>query len=70
MKGQITTCDHAVIELPSLLSCDVMYTGTVPCDSFTVKCLYTAALEPVLRRAADFPDGRGNRAAAGNRGRV
>lgn len=26
----------------------------MPCDSFTVTCLYTAALEPVLRRAAGF----------------
>lgn len=54
MKGQITTCDHVVFELPALLSWDVAYTGTVPCDSFTVTCLYTAALEPVLRRAAGF----------------
>lgn len=54
MTGRITTCDHAEFDLPELLTWDVTYTGTVPCDSFTVTCLYTANMEPVLRRAAGF----------------
>jgi hypothetical protein len=54
MTGRITTCDHSSFDLPALLTWDVTYTGTVPCDSFAVTCLYTASLEPVLRRAAGF----------------
>lgn len=54
MTGRITTCDHSNFNLPALLTWDVTYTATVPCDSFSVTCLYTAALEPVLRRAAGF----------------
>lgn len=54
MRGRIATCDHESFDLPALLSWDVTYTGAVPCDCFTVTCLYTAAMEPVLRRAAGF----------------
>lgn len=54
MTGRITTCNHGMFDLPALLTWDVCYTGTVPCDSFTVTCLYTAEMEPVLRQAAGF----------------
>lgn len=54
MTGRITTYDHSNFDLPALLTWDVTYTGTVPCDSFTVTCAYTAVLEPVLRRAVGF----------------
>lgn len=52
VRGRITTCDHKIFELPELLSWDVRYTGSVPCDSYQVTFSYTAELEPVLRRAA------------------
>lgn len=54
MTGRIITCDHTVCDLPALLTWEVAYTGAVPCDSFSVTCLHTADLEPVLRRAAGF----------------
>ncbi len=54
MTGRITTCDHSNFNLPALLTWDVTYTAAVPCDSFTVTCLYTAAMEPVLNRAVGF----------------
>lgn len=54
MTGRIITCDHTTYDLPALLEWNVTYTGTVPCDSFSVTCLHTADLEPVLRRAAGF----------------
>ena len=54
IRGRITTCDHKIFELPELLSWDVRYTGSVPCDSYKVTFSYTAELEPVLRRAAGF----------------
>ena len=36
IRGRITTCDHKIFELPELLSWDVRYTGSVPCDSYQV----------------------------------
>lgn len=54
MTGRITTCDHRIYDLPALLTWNAAYTGAVPCDSFSVTCLYTAELEPVLRRAEGF----------------
>ena len=54
IRGRITTCDHKIFELPELLSWDVRYTGSVPCDSYKVTFSYTAELEPVLRQAAGF----------------
>lgn len=46
MKGYLTTCDGAQFELPTLLKWEFSYTGSVPCDSFTLKCAY----EPRWRR--------------------
>lgn len=40
MKGYLTTCDGAQFELPTLLKWEFSYTGSVPCDSFTLKCAY------------------------------
>lgn len=54
IQGRITTCDHKVYALPPLLTWDVCYTGSVPCDSCTVTFPYTAEMEPGLRRAAGF----------------
>lgn len=51
MKGYLTTCDGAQFELPTLLKWEFSYTGSVPCDSFTLKCAYEPAMAEVLRRA-------------------
>ena len=52
MKGYLTTCDGAQFELPTLLKWEFSYTGSVPCDSFTLRCAYEPAMAEVLRRAA------------------
>ena len=44
MKGYLTTCDGAQFELPALLKWEFSYTGSVPCDSFTLKCAYEPAM--------------------------
>ena len=54
MKGYITTCDGAQFELPTLLQWEFSYTGSVPCDSFTLRCPYEAAMAETLRRAVRF----------------
>ena len=54
MKGYITTCDGAQFELPTLLQWEFSYTGSVPCDSFTLRCTYEAAMAETLRRAVRF----------------
>ena len=51
MKGYLTTCDGAQFELPTLLKWEFSYTGSVPCDSFTLRCAYEPAMAEVLRRA-------------------
>ena len=54
MKGYITTCDGVQFELPTLLQWEFSYTGSVPCDSFTLRCPYEAAMAETLRRAVRF----------------
>ena len=54
MKGYLTTCDGVQYELPTLLKWEFSYTGSVPCDSFTLKCAYEPAMAEVLRRAVRF----------------
>ena len=54
MKGYLTTCDGAQFELPTLLKWEFSYTGSVPCDSFTLKCAYEPAMAEVLRLAVRF----------------
>lgn len=54
MKGYLTTCDGVQFELPTLLKWEFSYTGSVPCDSFTLKCAYEPAMAEVLRRAVRF----------------
>ena len=54
MRGYITTCDGAQFELPTLLRWEFSYTGSVPCDSFTLRCPYEAAMAGTLRRAVRF----------------
>ena len=54
MTGRIFTSDHKVYDLPALLSWNVVHTGGVPCDSYTVRFLYEKEMTPVLRLAAGF----------------
>ena len=69
MKGYLTTCDGAQFELPTLLKWEFSYTGSVPCDSFTLKCAYEPAMAEVLRRAVHGERGRYGR-ICGRCGRV
>ena len=54
MKGYITTCDGVQFELPTLLRWELSYTGSVPCDSFSLRCPYDPAMAETLRRAVRF----------------
>ncbi len=54
MTGRIFTCDHRVYDLPELLSWEVVHTGTVPCDSYSVTFLYDRSMAEALKLAAGF----------------
>ena len=54
MTGRIFTSDHRVYDLPELLSWEVVHTGTVPCDSYSVAFLYDRSMVEALRLAAGF----------------
>ena len=54
MTGRIFTCDHRVYDLPELLEWEVVHTGTVPCDSYSVTFLYDECMAEALRLAAGF----------------
>ena len=45
MKARIITCTHQVLELPALLEWNVVHTGGVPCDSFSVTFFYDASMK-------------------------
>ena len=54
MTGRIFTSDHRTYDLPELLSWEVVHTGSVPCDSFSVTFLYDRSMAEALRLAAGF----------------
>lgn len=54
MTGRIVTCDHKIYNLPSLLDWEILLTGSVPCDSFSVTCLWSPEMARSLRDAASF----------------
>lgn len=54
MTGRVETADGKVYELPALLEWRLRRTGGVPCDSFRVKCLYSAEMGEVLKAACRF----------------
>lgn len=54
MIGRIFTSDHKVYNLPVLLSWNVVHTGGVPCDSYSIKFLYETEMAPILHSAAGF----------------
>ena len=57
MTGRIFTSDHRTYDLPELLSWEVVHTGSVPCDSFSVTFLYDRSMAEALRLAAGFTAG-------------
>lgn len=54
MKGYITTCDGAEYALPTLREWEITWTGSVPCDSFALRCPYESEMAETLRRAVCF----------------
>lgn len=54
MTGRIITCDHRTFDLPPLTQWQVTYTGSVPCDSYSVTFPYRADMAEILHRAAGF----------------
>lgn len=54
MRGRIITCDHRTFDLPPLTAWKVTYTGTVPCDSYSVTFPYEPEMAEALHLAAGF----------------
>ena len=54
MTGYLETCGGTQYELPALLRWEMSYTGGVPCDSFSVTCLYDPKLFAVLPEVCRF----------------
>ena len=54
MTGRVETADGKVYELSTLLEWRLRRTGGVPCDSFRVKCLYSAEMGEALKAACRF----------------
>lgn len=54
MTGYIITSDHHIWALPALLSWQITYTGSVPCDCFSVTFPYEAEMMERLHLAAGF----------------
>lgn len=54
MIARLITCDKQVVTLPKLLAWKITYTGTVPCDCFSVTCPCTSQLAALLHRAETF----------------
>lgn len=54
MTGRIITCREQIYELPELLAWNVSYTGSVPCDCYTVSFPYQPDMAEPLRLAAGF----------------
>ena len=50
----LETYDGERYQLPMLVEWDLTYTGSVPCDSMAVTCLYDQGMSDVLPRATRF----------------
>ena len=61
MRGRLFTCGGKGYDLPPLLRWEILRTGSVPCDSFSVTFPYDAAMAEALRTASEFQalDGAG-----------
>ena len=54
MNGRIVTCDQKAWLLPPLLEWNLLRTGSVPCDAFSVTCVYTPDMAERLHQAVSF----------------
>ncbi|MEG0778965.1 MAG: hypothetical protein RRY95_05185 [Oscillospiraceae bacterium] len=54
MTGELIAYGGGVYPMPTLLSWTLTYTGGVPCDSFSVTCLYDKKWEAVLPKLYRF----------------
>lgn len=54
MKAVMETGAGAAYELPQLLQWEISLTGSVPCDSFSVSCLYEREMQRVLPEVIRF----------------
>lgn len=54
MTVTLDTYDGERYQLPMLLEWDVIYTGSVPCDSISLVCLYDSEMAAVLPKATRF----------------
>lgn len=54
MTGRIITCKEQLYDLPELLAWTVSYTGSVPCDCYSVSFPYQPDMAEPLRLAAGF----------------
>lgn len=54
MRGRLFTCDGKVYDMPALMRYALTYTGGVPCDSFFVRCAYSAPMAEILPRVTRF----------------
>ena len=53
-EGILTCWDGRVLALPALLSCTLEYTAGVPCDGFSLRCLWDQGMEKSLADAVRF----------------
>lgn len=54
MTGYLEEYDGARYQLPQLLEWELTYTAGVPCDSFSVRCVYVPEMGEHLHRAVEF----------------
>lgn len=54
MTGVLWEYDGSVYRLPELLEWELTYTAGVPCDSFSVRCVYDPEMAGHLHRAVEF----------------
>ena len=54
MTGELICFDGTVYRMPNTLSWRVLRTGGVPCDAFSITCLYDGKLREVLPTAYRF----------------
>lgn len=54
LSVHLETFDGVGYGLPILIRWDLEYTGSVPCDSMTVTCLYDAGMAEILPKATRF----------------
>lgn len=54
MRGRLFTCDGRAYDMPTLLRYELTYTGSVPCDSFSVRCVYSTSMAEILPKVTRF----------------